>query len=142
MSASYDPTLPSAQDRMRQLLGDTNVSPAESALIPDETYQARLTEHGETLATAILAESLAARFGQEPTSVGSDGETYNWSDRAKTWLELAARLRDTLAAAAVAGASSAGQTARVYRPDIRDPRNPEYAGSEYARDREAWGSEW
>lgn len=93
MSATYDPTLTTALDRMRFHLGDTTVVPEESALVPDETYTALLTLQGEALATATLAEGLAARFAQEPGLVTVNGKTISWKDRVSTWLELARRLR-------------------------------------------------
>lgn len=103
MSASYDPTLTTALDRMRLRLGDTDVEPEEDALAPDETYLALLSLQGEALGTATLAESFAARFGQEPGTVTVGGDTISWKDRVSTWLELAARLRKDAAAVVAAG---------------------------------------
>ena len=109
MSATYDPELPAALDRMRFLLGDTTVDPEEAALVPDETYGAFLTLLGEPLATATLAEGLAARFAQEPGSVSVGGKTISWADRVRTWLELASRFRrDAALAAAAASAIEVG----------------------------------
>ena len=116
MAATYDPSLPTARDRMRQVLGDTDVDPDSDALLPDETYDARLEEHGETLATAILAESLAARYGQEPDAVSVGGQVQvSWRDRCRTWLELAKRLRSVAASAVTAASATLGST-RPRRP--------------------------
>ena len=62
MSATYNPNLLTAVDRMRLALGDTNVDPETNALLPDETYVAKLEDVGETEATATLAESLGTKF--------------------------------------------------------------------------------
>jgi hypothetical protein len=94
MAATYDSNLPTPKDRMRHSLGDTDVT---APLRGDETYTALLAAYSETEATAVLAEALAAEYAQLPASFGAGGTTFSWSDRVKTWLALAARLRTALA---------------------------------------------
>lgn len=103
MAATYDPTLPTAKDRVRYALGDTNVA---AALEQDETYVANLTLYSESLAIAVMAEALAARFAQKPDSFGTDGLNVTWRERVKTWLALATTMRANATAAAGSAASS------------------------------------
>lgn len=124
MSATYSNNLPTAKDRMRQLLGDTNMA---NALRQDEEYLALLAGYTtETEATAVMAESLAAQFAQEPGYISTDGVTVQWSDRVKTWLELSARLRKALSE--LVGTS--GKVGRVVKP--QNYNDSESAG-EYVR---------
>lgn len=124
MAATYDENLPTAKDRMRQLLWDTDM---ENVLRPDEEYLARLEGYAtETEATAVMAESLAAQFAQEPDSVNTDGTAVSWRDRVKTWLELAARLRKALTEIK----ATASNTGRIVKPRHY---NDGYEHSEYRR---------
>lgn len=123
MAATYDNTLPTAKDRMRFALGDTNVA---APLEQDETYAAALAQNGEKLGQAVMAEALAARYAQRPDSLSSDGDSITWRERVKTWLALATRLR-----AEVAAGISGGATFRL------GSRGDE-AESEYVRDAGAW----
>jgi hypothetical protein len=124
MASTYSNNLPTAKDRMRHLLGDTDM---ENALRQDEEYLALLAGYPtETEATAVMAESLAAQFGQEPDSVSTDGTTVSWHDRVKTWLELATRLRTALKEIKV----TSGSVGRVLKPHHYNDR-PET--SQYVR---------
>lgn len=131
MSASYDPTLPTALDRARFRLGDTTVDPESSALLPDETYSTLLAANAtENEAIAQAADALAARYGQEPDQIGLGGEvTIRWGDRVKTWQALAKVLRgqDTAATAAT------GTALAQIRPHHRHHRD-DHDYSEYHRD--------
>lgn len=123
MSASYDNTLPTAIDRMRHSLGDTDMT---APLRQDETYEALLATYSETEATAVMAEALAAEYAQQPVRITDEGTTVDWSDRVKTWLALAARLRAALAETA----STVGNTLRTVRPRRYDDWEEQ---SEYVR---------
>jgi hypothetical protein len=90
MSWSYDPLLATAKDRVRHSIGDTD---ATNPLRQDETIAAAISSDGEAMATAILAEGLAAQYAQEPDSFGSVGLSVSWRERVKTWLALAERSR-------------------------------------------------
>lgn len=103
MAFSFDLTLPAPRDRMRLMLGDT-VAPG---LRQNETYDQMLIAFGEAEATARLAEGLAAQYAQKPTSLSDDTGSMSWSDRVKTWLELATRLR------AQAGGGPLGSASRA-----------------------------
>jgi hypothetical protein len=129
VTATYNDTLPTAKDRVRFNLGDTNVSPATNALLTDETIGALITQHGETMGTVVAAESLATRFGQEPDSVSLSGKTVTWKDRVKAWWELAARLRKALGEEAVEASNTSGTTSTL-RPG-EDERSGEYYREEW-----------
>jgi hypothetical protein len=106
-------------------LGDTTVEPETSALLSDETIEALVTDHGETMATIVAAESLATRFGREPDSVSLSGKTVSWRDRVKAWFELAARLRAALGLEAAA-TSNGASTVTTLRPDDVERRGEYY----------------
>lgn len=94
MTATYDATLPTAKDRLRFALGDTTMT---DVLEQDETYVAALTLYSEPLATAVMAEALAARFAREPDSISGAAGSISWRERVKTWLALAERMRGAVA---------------------------------------------
>ncbi len=127
MTATYDETLPTAKDRMRLQLGDTEVSPEENALLSDETYTALLVQFvTEPEATARAAESLALRYAQEPDSVSISGDSYSWRDRVKSWLELARRLRaGATAAASVVSAAAVVVGVQREEDDLSEYERPE-----------------
>jgi hypothetical protein len=104
---SFDPTLPTARDRIRHLLGDTD---AAQPLLADETIDAAVAQSGESLATATLAEGLAADYARRPSSFGTTGLSVSWANRVPTWLELAARFR---AASGGSGGVSVVQATRA-----------------------------
>jgi hypothetical protein len=126
VSATYDPTLLSALDRLRFLLGDTDTA---AALLPDETYTAMLASKGadETLAAIALADALIARFAQLATRKSVDGAggagSVEYGNRLAAWRELAARLRKEVTQAAIVSRGSGGIT-RPSRAD--DERGGEY----------------
>lgn len=124
MAAEYSDNLPTAKDRMRHILGDTDM---ENALRQDEEYLALLAGYAtETEATAVMAESLAAQFAQEPDSVNTDGTAVTWKDRVKTWLELATRFRNALKEIK----ATASSTGRIVKPRHYDD---DFEHSEYRR---------
>lgn len=131
MAATYDSTLPTAKDRLRHSLGDTDVT---APLRGDETYEALLAAYAEPEATAVLAEALAAEYGQQPDTITDNGTTISWRSRVSTWLALAARLRAALAETA-ATVSSQLHTLQPRRGDWwgNDDERSEYA-------RPAWWS--
>jgi len=95
---NYDANLPSAKDRVRLAVGDTD---ATNPLREDETINVTVLAYGEAEGSARLAESLAAQFAQEPDSVAVDGLTVSWRSRVSAWLELATRMRSQAAADAL-----------------------------------------
>ncbi len=96
---SYNPALPTARDRLRFALGDTQAPPDE--LLPDATYDATLTTFGgdEKQATLVLAEGLLARYALEPDSVDDEGQKASWKFRLSQWTMKANQLRGELATA-------------------------------------------
>lgn len=85
---TYDSSLPTPRDRMRNLVGDTNPT---KPLRWDETYDQLLEYYGnETVATAKLARALAAEFGRKPSSVSiPGGPSISYSGRVSSLLDLA-----------------------------------------------------
>jgi hypothetical protein len=104
MAATFDTALPTARDRMRYAVGDTDV--AAAPLEQDETYDAVLALYGESLGTAVIAEALASRFAKEPDSISDDTGSVRWSERVKTWIAVANRYRAGGATSGSTGASS------------------------------------
>src|SRR5689334_13658269 len=94
MATTYDETLPTDLDRVRAILGDTDVSPAADALFTDEHINAVLIAEGSLAAGVVfLAEELIARFGQEPVRVAVNGKTVDFSERITIWKTLAQRMQ-------------------------------------------------
>lgn len=92
MSQTYNEALPIDRDKARSILGATDVTTAEAALISDEHIDAVLLWQG-TLdgAVAFLASELAARYAQMPTSVSDSGTSVSWASRLTLWLSLVSR---------------------------------------------------
>ena len=92
MVATFNPSLLTEIDRMRDALGDINVA---APFAPDETYLARLEEAAGDwrLAGAAMARSFASRAINSPTSFTAVGDVaVSWADRANAWLKIAAHL--------------------------------------------------
>jgi hypothetical protein len=86
VAATFDLTLPTALDRIRRSVGDTNTA---AALRQDEEILAVLTLTGdENLATAQVAAGLAVEYAQRPDSISDDGTSISWRERVKTWLTI------------------------------------------------------
>jgi len=121
---SYDPGLPSAKDRVRLAVGDTD---GANPLRQDETINALVLAHGEAEATAKLAEGLATQYAQQPDSVDLGGLAVTWKDRVKAWLELAARTRDEAAATAAAAGGATASLATTRGEELAaEYRRPEW----------------
>ena len=91
-TATFDPTLPTDLDRMRDALGDVDT---DAALAPDATYLTRLADADDDwrLAAAAMARSFASRAAAKPESLSGDGVgSITWGDRAKRWLAIAGHL--------------------------------------------------
>lgn len=113
MAFTFDPTLPTAVDRLRRALGDTTAP----GLRTNEEVAATLARYpDEALALAVLAEGLAVEFAQKPDSISDEGTTVTWRDRVKTWLAIAsgARTLAALASATTGGMASSVATTRAY----------------------------
>jgi hypothetical protein len=84
---TYDSSLPTARDRIRFAVWDTDTA---NQLRSDETIDAMIAEFGETAATAKIARSLANQFAQMPSSVTiPNGPSVTWGERVRAWLALA-----------------------------------------------------
>jgi hypothetical protein len=122
----YDPTQADAISRMRYKVGDTdNANPLE----PDSTYQAVLDIHGEDLGVGVIAQGLAVRYSQKPSSVSTDEGTFVWNDRVRAWLTLAKTVQTTYGQAA--GTAGTLLATRASEPT-----------SEYVRASQTIGTGW
>jgi hypothetical protein len=122
VTATFDPTLVTAKDRLRAALGDRDMT---APLRTDEEYWAQLAlTPDERLATAVMAEGLAAEYAFQPTTVSNENGTVSWAGRITAWQALAARLYAELKASAATGfgsarAERAGEIRSEYRRDER-----------------------
>ena len=109
MTATFNPLLATALDRIRRAVGDTDVEPDTNALRTDEEIVAVVDRTAdERLAIIEIASGLAVQYAQLPDSISDEGTTISWRERVKTWLAIADTLRKTLAAEAAADALAAG----------------------------------
>lgn len=95
MAATYDNSLPTAKDRIRNQLADIDMA---APLRPDEEYLAAIANAGsvtnaEALATLFMAQSLASEYAQLPVTISDDGTTLSWPDRVKTWQAIVSRIQ-------------------------------------------------
>src|SRR5690242_12258546 len=91
MTFSYNDTLKSDKDKVRQLLGDTY---QDDALVSDEAIAVYLAQYGNIYyAAAALADGIATRFARMP-SMSFSGLSIQGSDRANAYRELAITLRN------------------------------------------------
>ena len=103
MSATFNPALASARDRMRLQLGDTGTPPtgyatgAYDIIKPDfldATYDSALTQNGsEVEATINLAQALIGRFAREAEKVTIGPDTFDYSSKTRSLQALINRLR-------------------------------------------------
>lgn len=130
---SFDPSLPSLLDRIRLIVGDTS-GPLDGAgdaeILPDETYLATIAEYDNwKLAAAAMAEAVAVRIEQDPTSVSFPADmSVGWSDRTRSLRATAVRLRSE--AAAESQATTSGITSVTLTRDGGAGRS-EYRDTRY-----------
>lgn len=108
---SFDESLTTDLDLARFHIGDTSNDSA-TELLTDDQIEAVLGLYTPlAIGIAVLADGLAIRFAQKPGSVRlPSGLAVSWSDRVKTWLALAKRLRDTGSLSGSSVAFSRGST--------------------------------
>ena len=93
MATTYSTTASTPKDKARLLLGDTGVD-GGVFLLTDEEIVAFMGTVSFNEAVALLAEALSTRFAQYPDETDTPGgTTVKWTERVKTWLELAKRMR-------------------------------------------------
>jgi hypothetical protein len=126
MSATFDPGLGTALDRIRLAVGDTAVeidpeTGESGAWLQDETYLAILAaEATEEAALLVSARSALAKVAQSPTSYGDDATRVAWQNRVKALTDLIAGLTKRIAAATASGQTS------VSKPTRGGDTTPEY----------------
>lgn len=129
--ATFNPALLTDLDRMRDALGDTDVT---APMFPDVTYDARLVEMGQAwrLAAAAMARSLASQANAKVQSFSEgDGVSVSWGDRARRWLDIAAAL-EAAHWALHAPATSAGTV------EVAMPTRGEVDTAEYSNGLKGW----
>jgi hypothetical protein len=146
VTATFDPDLLTARDRLRFDLGDTNVGAvkpagADALTLPvdDAVYAGVLARRGgdERLATLDLVRALIAKYAQAETKAAVEGiESAEWANRLVAWRALESRLAGEVAAAAptVAGRGSFS-VVRAHRPGC-EPGAEYYAGGRPPLDRD------
>jgi hypothetical protein len=103
LSATFNPALVTARDRMRLQLGDTGAPPtnynsgAYDIAKPDfldATYDSALTQNGSEIeATINLAQALIGRFAREAEKVTIGPDTFDYSSKTRSLQALINRLR-------------------------------------------------
>lgn len=118
--------MPTNSERMQFLLGDVDrVNP----FLTDQEYADALAFYPDwRLATAYLADSLASRAINSPTSFTATGDmSISWTDRARAWRSLAQSLRDEVAS----GAGPSMSVIAVTRRDAVSGGDAEYSRARY-----------
>jgi hypothetical protein len=93
MTATFNPALPTALDRVRFVVGDTVVATAE---VQDETYTALLTANAqdENKAALAVADYLILFYGRQPDAVEVTGAVkVDFRSRLAALEQIAERLR-------------------------------------------------
>nr|WP_309689679.1 hypothetical protein [Armatimonas sp.] len=118
MSATFNPALVTARDRMRLQLGDTGAPPTGYSSgayeitkpdLLDSTYDSALAQNGtEIEATINLAQALIGRFAREAEKVTIGPDIFDYSGRTRSLQNLINRLR-------ASQVSELGQTRRKMR---------------------------
>jgi hypothetical protein len=120
---TFDITLPTARDRMRMALGDTDPS---NPIRYNETYDSMLAYwEDETIATAKMARAFASQFGRDPSSVSiPGGPSVSYASRVPTWLDLAKNLESAIGS--LGGSTSSYTASKAVRPGMEPLDNEEY----------------
>ena len=125
---SFDPSLSTARDRLRQQLGDTSGDEA-TELMPDVTYNSTLAYNGnnEIKALIAMAEAMIAKYSQSASRINLGDMEFSWRDRLTGWRGILTKFSNVTQTAVGGGF----QTHRPEREEIR---------GEYERpyEREAW----
>lgn len=114
LTYTFDPSLALPRDRVRAAIGDRDMA---DPLRSDQEVDATVAFCGEDelLATAVLAEGLAAEYARRVDSYSeSGGISVRWGERIRTWLVLAENLRAAINAATI-DAGSGGVDAVAVR---------------------------
>jgi hypothetical protein len=123
MTATYSELLPTDKDRLRLLLGDTDMV---APLYSDEAYEAELVAAGSLEGAGwTLARGLVSKFGLMPKSLNVPGDiSITWGDRVAIWNELLAGWAGAASGVGATGgfASVAASRENVYRPEyVEEP---------------------
>jgi hypothetical protein len=104
MTATYDPTLAGDADKVRFLVGDTNV---DSAQVSDEEIGGALDLAGTVYeAAAVVADALAGKYSSKTSIAISGLISVSQEQKAQAYRVLASRLRAQAASAGAGGIGS------------------------------------
>jgi hypothetical protein len=131
MAATFNELLPTERDRLRLLLGDTNLA---APLYSDEAYDAELVAAGTMEGAGLtLARGLVAKYGQMPDSISISGEfSISWKARIAVWNELIAAWGGSAGATGLSSGflSVAATRGAIYRPEYVSDERRQYAADE------------
>ena len=132
---SYDANLPTARDRIRHRLGDIYEPP----LRPDIEYDALLSQHSETRALMLMAESLASEYAQNPSSASVGGVSISYASLVSNWQAIAKAAKQALDETEGTGGSTMS-SGIVRRPgmDTRDGESEYRRGMDDTDDWSTW----
>lgn len=100
MTFSYNDSLSTDKDKVRQLLGDID---QDDALVSDEAIKNFVAQYGNIyFAAAALADGIATKFARMP-SMSFSGLSLQGADRAQQYRELAISLRNQATVSAPGG---------------------------------------
>lgn len=89
---SYDPLEPDIRDKIRRLVRDHS-DDEEEEYFPDDTYDRVIAQHTNwKRACAEMALSVAGVIEDDPSSMGSDGDSMSWTQRTKSLYAIAAQM--------------------------------------------------
>lgn len=127
---SFDPLVPSMLDRIRLITGDTGGDEA-AEYFSDVTYEAAIVEHENwKLAAAFMADAVAVKIEQDPTSYTATGDfAVSWTDRTRSLRSQAIRLRQEAAIEDAAGTAGVISVALSRGGSV----TPEYRLTQYRR---------
>lgn len=134
---SFDPNLVSPRDRIRHRLGDIYEPP----LRPDVEYDALLVQYSELEALALMAESLASEYAQNPSNISVGGVTISYPalvGMVGNWQKIAAEARAALAQLSTGVSHFSSES--VQRDGITTSREGEYRRSMHDLDGD--GNTW
>lgn len=122
MTATFDPTLANPLDRVRQLIGDTEVSKPRNVEIQDETIIAYLAANSqnELRVAWLLACDLMAKYARQ-VEIAVDHQTSRADQAFKQYSQLKQMLEDRMRS--TSKASDTGFSG-VFAGGLDDDRGP------------------
>jgi hypothetical protein len=121
VQGSYNDTLPTDRDKLRALIGDTDIG---ALLLSDDHLDAVLLLKTTVTASVVFcADELIARFANQPVVISSQGETTDYRERLSTWRAISNQAKAEITNASNVGGSPFTFVAASYG----NPETDEYA---------------